>query len=650
MRPWFNAGFCLLLLALGWATQVSAGYPFDKLEPLGPWAWSPAILGTFACVLGVPLCFLAARRRHPVASVTLLLAGAALVVAALGGYLQAQHTLELYGNHEVQRRVIEGRAAWLAWQGAHVQFVLALGLLWSGIAFAVSVAVAACVPRGTRPARPDTFRWAWPLAGVAALGLFGALYLAAYGRVFRYLFDGQFGRIERVPQLLVDHLAHVGGVPVLLPQLVGLLWLCMLAFLALGLRPVRSDLEERSQDAVTCARATAATASVAAAVCLAFGSWVWTSAQVAFWMAWAPVTPMNTMGAWGKAVYNGQALEPFRAFHAANVPSIGLILLTLLLVTPLLVLVVRRPRQWAPPALACLALLGFAGAARMTVAATIDDLFRPDCPSECLKTDVVATMLLLHKLPSNRAMIHDDCPFMVIDPQPAGVTLPRVETTTCPEPFTTDIYLGPDEVRRLGRPVKPPAGPPSQHPVCETDWASSLLRELTESVDDARALESRNPSHPFNGILQLVADQHTTAADVDCVRSLAMEAGYTDLHATALLPGLRGDVPMIRAIPLGPLTSSTQLARAWSARLDPGEITLTSPTGETWTGPDAATVIDQARPVIARDPNRGVVRIERHPSLPLQADLDARLALTGPDLFSDAWSPPVWPPPPQPAP
>jgi len=655
LRPAIHALLVAGLAGLGWGVQILLNHPHGdpwaghvgEAHFLGAWSWAPTAAG---CV-GLALCavggFVAARGRTAWLPALLVLPGLGLAFAATGYAIDVRQVMADFGDQSLRQNGYQEFAGWLAGRFHFAQALLLRGALWAWLGYAGAALAAGCVPVARRKGK-DAARWAWPLVacGTALASL--AVYALGYGVVFyrlRHLRDlGVWDDVYRVAELVTTE-----ALPYQAPLLVSLAVLVGLTLLLLPLRPRVEELGEPPVRDLAHARATAGIGLLGAGTFVGLAYWLAMSARAlsAAHVALAATsaeTKQTLLVFWGY-------FSPYRAYYSGAPVALALVLVAAVIAAPLLLTSVRSWRAWVVPAtlFAC-AALAFLGVRATATSAVTGDV-HPHCEAECTEFDRIGAMLLLAPLQNSSQVIRDRCSFDVLVEEREDLKLPRSLADDCPE-IGMQVQIRQGEILVNSAPVNPVDE--SRRGVLDCDdsqYMDRLRQRLHSTSDDARHLAARNPNQPFKGRLLVAADQSTPSALLDCVLTVAFEAGFHEPHVLVARPTPRYPL-LVRTVQqhADPALVPPDGAPVWSLHLSPDQAVLTSPAGETWTAPTAADLADAAHAALATQRGSPMLWVHRSEDFLLQDDLDARAVLTAPGLFVEAWSPPlghvdVWSPP-----
>lgn len=648
-RAIVHAACIVGLVGFGWGVHLAAEYPFPgPLAPqlqehvvVGPWAWIPSLAGCGGMTLCLALCFAAARGRASWLPLSLVAPALVLALASIGFHVEVGELMADVSDPDARPTDYMAIVWWMAAQGFHVQHVLARGLVWAWLIYVAIALAASCVPV-PKPRRGDTLRWAWPLAVLTALAGVIFVYVLAHASVFQRLFYltdlDPWARLGEAALGLVDPRA----IPIQSPFLTSL---GILLLMTLALLPLRARVADFVADStappsldVSRARATAGVAALGACTTLGLTFWTYAAARVM----------LNTHTAVGaKSAEAKQAMlalwgvhSPFRDYSAGLVVSLALVATAFVVAGPLLVTSIRARRVWAlPAALLLLFLLTFAGFRAATLPRVTAEL-SPRCTEECTELDRIAALMTFSRLQLSTQLIRNRCEFVGVV-ESDGLTLARVESDRCPD-ISAQLAIHREEVLVNGIPILPPVAGQSTAPSCDPEMLTRVHAHLEGSAEDARAIAARNPAHPFKGRLLVIPDRSTPSGPLDCLLAAAFEADFHEQHIAVARPG-RPFPLFVRTVQIhaDPALAPPEDTPLWTLDLSPGEAVLTSPTDETWTAPEAHLLVEDARTVLSRLRGSPMLWVYRSEDLTLEADLQARVALTAPGLFVEAWSMPV---------
>lgn len=644
IRPILHTVFLALLAALGWAVQLTVGYPWDKLDDLGTWGWVPAIAGSAWIAVCAVLCFVAARGKRVFSPALLLMPIAILLTAAVVWRVGLVGIAGEFGGEGIQSREHVAQLGWFGRKAAPVQFAFSLGALWAGLMALAVVAVAGCARvEGPRDKRPDTLRWAWPLAGVCATAVQILVVALGYAGLRYYLVG--LVPVPSWPGVLfaASDLLCPAGRQLLLPMFACLVLSLSLPLLALPLRPrIDEILGNRAATGLNSSRSLATSGAVLAAVCLGFAAWLHAAALNAYWiqaLAGASTSVRQQyLSSWGFS-----CTAPSR-MYLAGMPLVACTaVVAILLLAPLLFTALRRPSRWIAPAiLVVLTLLILAGI-RMSCESRLERCLQPRCEEMCLEVDRLAATVLLLPRQVNAQIWQDPCPDPYLCAESDDFRLPRAASVHGMGYWTTvKVTRSAVEVDRVAVPLRDERL--AHLPACDHAWIERLWQTLHEKAEDAAALATRNPNQPFKGRVLLVIDASTLSGTVDCIRVVAAEAGFHDQRVLVGVtpPGQRGvGVSWVYLEPPAGQLLPGEGEPRWSLHLGTGDVTLESPRGGFWTATDIEGVIEPARQQLAMFPAPRTLWVTRDPSVTLQQDLDARGKLTQEGLFDEALSLPA---------
>jgi len=658
-RAFVHAVGIVGLIGLGWWVHLSAEYPFPgPLAPdlqasviVGPWAWLPSVAGCIGMVLCLGLCIAAARRRNGWLSLSLQAPVLVLVLASLGFHVEVGELVADVSDPDVRPAEYMSIVWWMAAKGFHVQLILARGLLWAWLLYVAVALAASCTPMPRRRGG-DTLRWAWPLSVLAALAGVIFVYALAHASVFQRLIYlrhlDPWARLGEAAGGLIDPRA----LPIQSPFLTALLVLFLLTLALLPLRVRVEDLSERPAADTSRARATAGIAALGACTTLGLAFWTFAGARVMLNIH----TAIGASSAEAK-----QALlllwgvhSPFRDYSAGLVVSLALVVTAFVVAGPLLATSIRTKRVWAIPAATLVLFLLTFALFRAAVLPRITAEFSPHCTEQCTEFDRIAAVMTFSRMQINTQLIRDRCDYSGGIIESEELTLVRMESDRCVE-IGVNLRLETDAVHVDWSQILPAEAGGATAPSCDPVTRERVHAILEERAEDARAVAARNPNRPFKGRLLVVPDRSTPAGALDCLLADAYEAGFLEQHLAVVRPG--------RPFPLFVRTVQIHADRTlvppegtpvWTLALSPDEAILTSPAGETWTASEAHLLVEDARSVLSRFRGSPMLWVHRSDDLTLEADLQARVALTAPGLFVEAWSMPVgepleeWVPPEKP--
>lgn len=644
-RAIVHALFIVGLMGLGWWIHLSTDYPFPgpiapehtQAAVVGPWVWISGAAGSVSLGLCAVTCFSAARRRAPWSHLLFLLPIGIVGLSALAYDAEVGELVAGLGDTDVRESGYRSMLWWLSARGYAVQLILARGLLWGWLIYlAIAIAVA-CTPV---PARTgfDTFRWAWP--GATALSLAGLLfvYLLTHARVFERLLHarhlapwGHFGAASK-------GLVEPSALALQAPLLTSLALLIVSAVMLLPLRPRNEDFSARPPLDVSRARALSGVAILGACVTLGLAFWAMASARVLLNIHTVLIASGEAkqalLGLW-------TLLSPFKDYSAGLPLCISLLVPAFILAGPLLLTSSRARRTlFGSALLLALPLLMFAGVRASTFGQLSTDL-SPRCEEECTELDRVAAAMSFSRFQPASQLVTDRCSDSMGWVESDDLRLVRMKSDRCPE-FAVQLRLLRDEVLVDSVPIVPPVEGQWFGPSCDPELLRRVHAHLHGRADDARAVAARNPTHPFKGRLLIVPDRSTPSGALDCLLGEAPAAGFTDAQIVVARPGRPFPV-LARTVLLhaDPALVPRDGAPVWTLHLTPDEARLTSPAGETWTATTADLLVEDARSVLSRFRGSPMLWVHRSDDLPLETDIEARVALTGPGLFVEAWSLPL---------
>ena len=634
------------LAGLGWAIQLTANYPHGvpwaqtvaEADFLGPWRWIPAVVGCAGLAVCAAASFFAAGSRTAMLPALLIAPGLCLVLSAVGYHIVIRQLMGDFGSSDVLPLGYLPATKWLAGRAFFAQVLLARGAFWAWLGFGAAALAAGCTPTVQRPHK-DSLRWAWPAATALAILVSVGVWVLGYaGLFYNFIHARDLGLKLDLVQTL-QYLCVPRALLFQLPLLVCLAVLGALTLTLLPLRPRVQEIGEALPPDVASARSTAGIALLGAGLFLGLSHWLYWSARCLL----MTYTAIDASSAEAKqALFVQWGTFSTRSAYVAGVPvGLALTLVAIVAAAPLLLTSVRSWQRWVAPSFLLVAsALAFVGIRAMTIP-LVEAEVRPQCEHECTELDRVGALVVLAPLQHGGQIIRDRCGSDLVTYEREDLALPRVLADQCP------VISALIEIRRGEIVVnRSPVNPVDESQRGKISCDPAILRRVEEaieaSLDDERALAARNPNQPCRGRLLIVADESTPAGLMDCILSIAYEVGYHDLRLLVARPAPHFP-QLLRTVGLHavPELAPPDGSPIWSLRLSPSEAVLVSPSGQTWAAPSADLLVNDARVALAIQRGSPMLWVHRSDDLPLQADLDARAALTAPGLFVEAWAPPL---------
>jgi len=632
------------LAGMGWAiqltedhfTEISWNAAAKETDVLGAWGWLPSLLGCLCLALCVAASVAATRNRTQALPLLFALPGCCLVLSAVGYATEMNQVMLSLVDEHISARGHRDATEWFTQHTYFLQTLLTRAATWAGLAYAGIVLAAGCVST-TRSKGGGFLRWAWPvMTAVAATGVV-LLYAAGYGEVFSSQLrqPGQPAWIN-LGRNLSDLLTLESIGPLLLPAMAVFLVGCAPCAL-LGIRPDERDLSDPPSDHLERARAVAGMALLGMGASLGLGILLGASADFLQWDHVGFSCPDRDRGAF---ILRLGGYREYLACFAARPTSLGLAFLAVGAAGPLLLVSFRRfPRWLLPAALVGTSLLAFLGI-RSSVVPVIEAEVRPRCQSGCSGLDRAGAVLLFAPIQTRDQLIGAQDPMLH---ENANLAFPRFESFH--DPFVSLVLqieraqiLVDDEL------TEPFDNTQRLNSECGPETFERTRVVLEARVEDARAVAARNPYHPFRRRYLVAADRSTPSGALDCLLTIAFDAGLEEPHIVVARPGSQR-LPVLRTVELHayPVLAPAYDSPRWKIQLSLSGSVLTSPDGQTWASSSTDELLRIARAVYPSEDRPRYIWVYRSADLPLQIDLDVRDALTEPGLFKYALSMPLRP-------
>jgi len=639
---------CIVGLAgLGWWIHLSTDYPFPgplasdfrEAALVGAWTWIPGAAGSAGLGLCAVACFFAAKRRSSWLLLVPFVPLGILGLTALGYHGEVRDLVVGFGDPDVRSSGYQSMGWWLSANAYAVQLVLARGLLWTWLAYLAVATAAACTPAPCHTGGA-TSRWAWPAAtAMAVVGLL-LVYLLCHAGVFFRLLHARhldpWGRFGDAAKGLVDPQSLV----IQSPFLTSLALLVVLTVLLRPLWPQLDDLTGRSVQHTREARAVAGVAILGACVPHGLAFWAMASARLMlnFHMALIASTAsakQALLGLWGLH-------SPFRDYSAGVPICVALLVTAVVIAGPLLITSLRTQRSLVGSAIPLIVSLAVFAGVRSLSHRQLSTVLSPHCTEQCTELDRMAAAMTFSRLQDNTQLLRDRCSDSSSVIESDVLQLVRMEADRCPE-VVVQLRLHRDAILIDSTPLNPPVAGHTCAPSCDPEVLRRVRAYLDERADSARYVAARSPSVPFKGRLLVIPDRSTPSGALDCLLSEAYAVGFTDPRIVVARPG-RPFPLLLRTVSIhaDPALVPGEDIPVWTLELSVQEAQLTSPAGEAWTAPSAHLLVDDARVELSRLRGSPMLWVHRSDDLPLETDLAARVALTAPGLFVEAWSLPPW--------
>jgi hypothetical protein len=643
------------LFGLGWALRLTENTPLVRpwawlaaeWEALGIWGWAPAALGCLGLGLCLVACLVVGSGRRFWLPALLVVPALCLTLCAALFYIEIRDLVNTFADADVRNGNYSGAVQWLSGHAYFAQLPLVRGTRWAALSL-VGAAIAAGCTAAPDHDKPDGLRLGWPLVTFGAVLLALTVYVFGCARIFRSIGESpiQWGDLGRT----LESLTYPAPLVMQLPVFVGLSVLGLLPLVLMNLRPQLAELQGLPTRLLDSARATAATATLAAGVAFGLGAWLSASSSAIQLTHWALSSASfeSRRHVWGILSGYSSSLT-----YIAGVPlSLATLAVAVVVAAPMLVTSLRAwPRWMVPFALVAIPWLLFAGI-RGAALPHISRYMDPGCTEQCTDLDRIATLLALSRLQHNRQIIRDRCDDAVWVRQGRSLTIARYESDQCPD-IAVNLRLEQHAIQIDGVSSHRTEGTPL---TCDPDLLSRVRVELAEKIEQHKAVAVRNPGMPrFEGHLTVIPDRDTPAGTLDCLLAAAFEAGFTKPSVVVARPAPPFPL-LVRIVELhaDPAMLPDAGSPIWSVHLSPSEAILTSPEGEVWSAATAGELVPEVRETLSHLKGSPILWVYRSPDLPLQTDLDARTTLTTPGMFVEAWSLPLgeepvqWVPPEKP--